>query len=53
MPSQSDFSHLDAAATTLTNILRNESISHIFIGGYATSLLGGGRVTEVPSSAFS
>ncbi|KAJ6137931.1 hypothetical protein N7471_004417 [Penicillium samsonianum] len=46
MPSQSDFSHLDAAATTLTNILRNESISHIFIGGYATGLLGGGRVTE-------
>ncbi|KAJ5534676.1 hypothetical protein N7527_000930 [Penicillium freii] len=33
MPSQSDFSHLDAAATTLTNILRNENISHIFIGG--------------------
>ncbi|KAJ6187219.1 hypothetical protein N7519_002127 [Penicillium mononematosum] len=46
MPSQSDFSHLDAAATTLTNILRNEKISHIFIGGYATGLLGGARVTE-------
>ncbi|CAI7677948.1 unnamed protein product [Penicillium discolor] len=46
MPSQSDFSHLDAAATTLTHTLRNESISHIFIGGYATSLLGGSRVTE-------
>ncbi|KAK4863483.1 hypothetical protein LT330_002261 [Penicillium expansum] len=48
MPSQSDFIHLHAAATTLTNILRCERISHIFIGGYATGLLGGGegRVTE-------
>ncbi|CAI7588511.1 hypothetical protein PCG10_009839 [Penicillium crustosum] len=47
MPSQSDFSHLNAAATTtLTNILRDESISDIFIGGYATSILGGGRVTK-------
>lgn len=53
MPSQSDFIHLHAAATTLTNILRCERISHIFIGGYATGLLGGGegRVTEVPCSS--
>ncbi|KAJ5385051.1 hypothetical protein N7517_002962 [Penicillium concentricum] len=46
MLSQSDFSHLDAAATALTDIFYMENIHHIFIGGYATGLLGGGRVTE-------
>ncbi|KAJ5919080.1 hypothetical protein N7466_010023 [Penicillium verhagenii] len=40
------FEHLDAAATALTRILRRLDINHMFVGGYAASVLGGERVTE-------
>ncbi|KAJ5959907.1 uncharacterized protein N7479_007057 [Penicillium vulpinum] len=42
----SRFNHLDAAATSLTRVLRSEKIHHLFLGGYATGLLGGQRITE-------
>ncbi|KAJ5704162.1 hypothetical protein N7493_011300 [Penicillium malachiteum] len=41
-----DFSNLDAAATALTIALKRENISHIFLGGYVASLIGGKRITE-------
>ncbi|KAJ5711992.1 hypothetical protein N7488_006148 [Penicillium malachiteum] len=43
---RSDFRYLDAAATALTIALKDENIPHLFLGGYATSLIGGVRVTE-------
>ncbi|CAI7587003.1 unnamed protein product [Penicillium glandicola] len=41
-----EFNHLDAAATSLTRALRSENIHFLFLGGYATGLIGGSRVTE-------
>ncbi|KAJ5261363.1 hypothetical protein N7478_011958 [Penicillium angulare] len=40
------FDHLDATATALTDILRVARIPHVYIGGYAVTLLGGDRVTQ-------
>lgn len=38
---------LDEAAKTITTTLTHANIRHGFIGGYATSLIGGGRFTNV------
>lgn len=46
-----EYTHMDAAATRLTQILRKKNIAHMFIGGYAASLIGGERVTEVGVSS--
>ena len=43
----SQFHELDIAAQMTTTTLTRAGIRHAFIGGYATSLLGGGRMTEV------
>ncbi|KAJ5946170.1 hypothetical protein N7454_003009 [Penicillium verhagenii] len=40
------FEHLDAAATAVARILKQEGISYMFVGGYAASVLGGDRLTE-------
>ncbi|KAJ5774218.1 hypothetical protein N7457_009114 [Penicillium paradoxum] len=45
-PYPKEFDHLDAAVNRLTSLLNKEKVRHIFIGGYATCLLGGARVTE-------
>ncbi|KAJ5097367.1 hypothetical protein N7456_008088 [Penicillium angulare] len=37
---------LDSAAASLTITLKQMEIPHVFIGGYAVSLLGGDRITE-------
>ncbi|KAI2788242.1 hypothetical protein POX_e06255 [Penicillium oxalicum] len=42
---QNRFEPLDIAAKNTTNILTHRNIRHGFIGGYATSLLGGSRMT--------
>ncbi|KAJ5208417.1 hypothetical protein N7449_002796 [Penicillium cf. viridicatum] len=42
----SEFNHLDAA-TSLSRALQSEKIHYLFLGGYATGLIGGNRVTEV------
>ncbi|KGO77238.1 hypothetical protein PITC_093100 [Penicillium italicum] len=42
----SEFNHLDAAAASLTKALHSEKIHYLFLGGYATGLIGGNRVTE-------
>jgi hypothetical protein len=41
------FRFLDAAAKETTIALTRANIRHGFIGGYATSLIGGSRMTEV------
>ncbi|KAJ5879272.1 hypothetical protein N7455_002737 [Penicillium solitum] len=41
-----EFNHLDAAATSLSRTLQSEKIHYLFLGGYATGLLVGNRVTE-------
>lgn len=48
-PVQEDepFRFLDAAAKETTVALTRANIRHGFIGGYATSLIGGSRMTEV------
>ncbi|CAG7959360.1 unnamed protein product [Penicillium nalgiovense] len=43
---QTQFNHLDAAATSLTRALHSENIRYLFLGGYATGLIGGNRITE-------
>ncbi|KAJ6031764.1 hypothetical protein N7540_002496 [Penicillium herquei] len=43
---RSDFRYLDAAATGRTIVLEDEKIPYLFLGGYATSLIGGVCVTE-------
>ncbi|KAJ5406685.1 hypothetical protein PENPOL_c004G02284 [Penicillium polonicum] len=42
----SEFNHLDAAATSLSRALQSENIHYLFLGGYATGLIGGHRITE-------
>jgi hypothetical protein len=44
---ETQFNHLDAAATSLTRALHSENIRYLFLGGYATGLIGGNRITEV------
>lgn len=42
------FETLDAAAQEVTTALKRAKIRHGYIGGYATSVVGGiGRMTEV------
>ncbi|CAP94821.1 hypothetical protein E8E15_005228 [Penicillium rubens] len=43
---ETQFNHLDAAATSLTRALHSENIRYLFLGGYATGLIGGNRITE-------
>lgn len=44
---QNPFRFLDAAAREVTTALARSHIRHGFIGGYATSLIGGVRMTSV------
>lgn len=45
---QGRFQTLDAAAQEVTTALKRANIRHGYIGGYATSVVGGiGRMTEV------
>lgn len=48
-PVQEDepFRFIDAAAKETTVALTRANIRHGFMGGYATSLIGGSRMTEV------
>ena len=44
---QSPFHHLDVAAKEVTTALTSAKCRHGFVGGYATSLIGGRRLTDV------
>lgn len=46
-PHPSNFRHLDATASRLSSALRDANIYHLFLGGYATGLLSGNRITGV------
>lgn len=50
----STFDHLDTTAKEITAALTRGNCRHGFIGGYAVSLVGGMRMTDVrPFSVFS
>lgn len=51
---QSHFDRLDTTAKEITIALTRNQCRHGFIGGYAASLVGGARTTEVrPLNIFS
>lgn len=45
------FASLDTTAREITAALTEANIRHGYIGGYATSLVGGTRVTSVRSAS--
>lgn len=44
---QSPFHQLDVVAKEVTTALTSAKCRHGFVGGYATSLIGGQRLTDV------